>query len=472
MTELVEKCKTGIRRELAHGNYECALQLICTSAEILYNTNQYYMDEELEANLRELALRINPLHQKSFREDTVLFYDGFGLNNRGLAQIYLKALTKNKKVIYIVPEEAKKRIPDIKQILTGHTVAYIRKTPYISSIYEIAKIIEQFCPSCMFFYAYPSDVVGTVILNAYKGKRFQINLTDHAFWLGAKAIDTCIEFRDYGAYISRTYRGIQNIVKIPFYPAVDGEKQFLGFPFEVSDKRVVFSGGNLSKTFDEKNTYYQIVAYLLDHYPSVVFWYAGSGNRNEIDKIIRKYPGRAFITEERPDLFQILQHCLFYLSTYPISGGLMMQYAAIAGIVPLTLRFEHDADGLLIDQEKLGVVYESFDELISEMRKIIEDEEYRLEKGSKLTKSVITQEQFEKALEQLLNEDASLFPIKYAEIETTEFKKLYMDRTSAAMISELIAQKRNPTAFKYFPLRYIRGGVYKLAKKVKKMILN
>ena len=50
----------------------------------------------------------------------------------------------------------------------------------------------------------------------------------------------------------------------------------------------------------------------------------------EMKKIIKKYPNRAYLTPERSDLYQVLKHSVFYLSTYPLCGGLMYQYAAKA----------------------------------------------------------------------------------------------------------------------------------------------
>ena len=77
----------------------------------------------------------------------------------------------------------------------------------------------------MFFYSLPDDVVGTTVMHFYDGylMRYQINLTDHAFWLGSYCIDKCIDFRNYGAKISYEYRKIDSkkIVIIPFYPSIN-----------------------------------------------------------------------------------------------------------------------------------------------------------------------------------------------------------------------------------------------------------
>ena len=115
--------------------------------------------------------------------------------------------------------------------------------------------------------------------------RYQINLTDHAFWLGADSIDKCIEFRDYGATISKKYRRIpiESIVKIPFYPIVNIDMKFQGFPFKKKDyQKVFFSGGALYKTFGDDNRFYRIVSNILNQYNDLIFWYAGSGDDSEL----------------------------------------------------------------------------------------------------------------------------------------------------------------------------------------------
>lgn len=71
-------------------------------------------------------------------------------------------------------------------------------------------------------------------------KRYQINLTDHAFWLGAHAFDYVLEFRDFGANVSRQYHHIapHKILKQPYYPYIDRTLSFQGFPFENYGGRV------------------------------------------------------------------------------------------------------------------------------------------------------------------------------------------------------------------------------------------
>ena len=104
---IVDKLKCGIKSEIRKKNYEAALELILNCANILYQTNLYYVDEDLEGYLKEIANKMEILSPIGEKTDVIFFYDGFGLNSRGLAQIYIKALCQIKKVIYITYEDRK-----------------------------------------------------------------------------------------------------------------------------------------------------------------------------------------------------------------------------------------------------------------------------------------------------------------------------------------------------------------------------
>lgn len=101
---------------------------------------------------------------------------------------------------------------------------------------QLCSFASEFKPHDFFFYSFPNDVVGVTSLNIFEGKvtRYQINLTDHAFWLGARCIDKCIEFRDYGANVSVKYRGISKniIVKLPFIQLLIKTFRFKDFHFK------------------------------------------------------------------------------------------------------------------------------------------------------------------------------------------------------------------------------------------------
>ena len=463
---IVKRLKAGLKLELKNKNYELALELVYNTANVLYQTNLYYEDDDLERSLQEIA---KGLDLKTFAEpnkDALIFYDGFGLNNRGLARIYLKALCKIRKVYYISYKDRKDQIPALLNILnanSGEAFFLDNNCKFTKKIKDLNEIINQIHPQSFVFYSYPSDVVGTTIMSAYaaKMKRYLINLTDHTFWLGAKCLDTCIEFRDYGASISNGFRGISRdkLVKLPYYPEVDRDAKFQGFPFEKRDnQKVIFSGGQLYKTLGGGHKYYQMVDHILERNEDAIFWYAGNGDDRELKKILNKYPLRAFHTEERTDLFQILQRCRLYLSTYPICGGLMYQFAALAGKVPVTLRYDECNEGLLLNQSELNVDFDELEPLYREVERILTDDKYYQIREKQMLRAVVSETEFENKLFSILRGNYA-DDIVYSELDTRNFREEYLTRIDNGDIDRLLTDKKSLNAgIKYMPSEFIRGG--------------
>lgn len=471
------KIKKIIVKKIEKKRWNEALSLISAAVDILYDTNLYYVDWDLENDIAAIAKElIEPgFLKKNLNEDILVFYDGFGLNTRGLAQIYLKALCKIKRVVYITYVEAEKRIPDIQAIVKNNNgkIIYLEKTSLVKRIYALDQMIKTYKPQNFFFYAAPNDVVATTIMNAYQGiiKNFQINLTDHAFWLGAKPIDCCIEFRSYGACISKRYRNIpqDKIFEIPFYPIINYDEKFKGFPFDVKkNQKVVFSGGFLYKTLGGENKYYKIVDYMLEKHQDVIFWYAGRGDQTEIDKIIKKYPNRAYLTAERSDLFQVLKHSYLYLSTYPLCGGLMFQYAASASKVPITLRQGSVTDGFLINQDHLKIQFDDMDLFLNELDYLLDHPEYTQERGELMRKSVISETAFQKAVSQLLENKNTGYEITYKEVDTEEFRQNYLDTLTSTNICLTMARIDNGVVCEVYPWMFLKGCVIRVKNRIEK----
>jgi hypothetical protein len=479
---LVLKNERQIIKLIKKKKYDDVLSLISICASILYTTNICFTDDLLEKSVERVAMELKINDFKSItdynaNDDTVLFYDGFGFNSRGLAQIYLRALCKVKKVVYITFEDRKEIITEVQDILDeyGSERRYLKRrgVKFTNQVKQLNEIIKEFRPGHMFFYAMPDDVVATPILYAYEGMviRYQINLTDHAFWLGAQCLDKCIEFRDYGASISKEYRNVHEskLVVVPFYPILHREKEFKGYPFNIKEgQKVVFSGGSLYKTLGAENQYYQMVDHLLECNKEVIFWYAGSGDDSHMRKIIAKYPERAYLTNERSDLFQVLEHCCFYLSTYPMIGGLMYQYAAMAGCVPLTLKNEiMVSDGFLLNQESINIEFYNVEDLYDEADRLINDEVYRYNRSILMKKSVISPESFESEISKLISGEKKLdFKVSYNHIDTDKMRKWYLSELTKADVDVLFV-KRNTLIYgmQHYPLRIIRGGMH-IAKEI------
>lgn len=474
----ISRIKKKAEKQMGYGNYDAALVLISLAANILYETNIYYMDTDLEGYIKLLSNEIVGANRDYDPEgETILFWDGFGQNSRGLIQIYLNALCRIKKVVYVTYKNNKDRIPDVLKILQEHgsRAVFLSHGTKTNEIEQLDRIIKKHKPAVFIHYSIPSDVVAPVIMHAYEGRmvRYLINLTDHAFWLGAGCLDQCIEFREYGANISNEYRGIDkgSIVYLPYYPVYNRSMKFGGYPFHFDENInvLVFSGGSIYKTHSKGNEYYEIVDYILSKYNNVIFWYAGSGESRPMRKLLKKYQGRAYYTRERKDLFQVLQHCIFYLNTYPVGGGLMIQYAAAAGKIPLTLRYQDSGSGVLIKQEELNMEFDDLPSIKKEIDRLMSDRDYLDEKSSQMKAAVLTPDTFNNTLKEIIDGHTSGFPVEFRHVETEAFRRIYLERVSKGEFYGYFA-RRSSLIFRQFPLEFGFGGVYRLIRIIRKRI--
>lgn len=408
----IEDKKAAIGELVNRGEYGHALQQIGFLAGILYRYNQRYTDDLLEGFLQDIERAVGGGLERSYRpeKNTLLFYDGFGFDNRGLVQIYLKALCRlGYHVVYITGASARGKIPSLERILSSGSaeILFLSQGQILEQYRELCGRILEKRPAAGFLYTVPDDVAGVMAFAHFSGamRRFLIDLTDHSFWLGIRAMDCCLEYRDYGASISLHFRGIprEKIAVVPCYPVIEKELGFQGYPFpkEAGDF-VIFSGGALYKTMDPEHTYYRMVAHCLEHHPGVKFWYAGSGDDTQLKKLMEEYPGRVFHTPERRDLFALLQHVDMYLNTYPIGGGLMMQYSAAAGRAPLTLCRDNEGSGMLLGQERLGIEFYDPEEFRAALSRFIDDPKYRLSLEKDISKSVSNAKVFTNRLKNFL----------------------------------------------------------------------
>lgn len=142
----INTIKRAIDSECSNSNYCGALELISLAGRILYETNLYYRDDFLEDSLRRISGEIVRFpEQYVSSNDTVLFWDGFGLNCRGLIQIYLKALCRCRKVVYVTSASRRKKIPDILRILgqAGGKYYFIASNRKTSAVDELSRIVVR-----------------------------------------------------------------------------------------------------------------------------------------------------------------------------------------------------------------------------------------------------------------------------------------------------------------------------------------
>lgn len=459
-----------IQVALKKKRYNDALAMIGACSRMMYDWNQEYASEFLESALEKSTSLICDWKEIKFDEDVILVYDAFGIDNRGLMQIYLNALCNIKPLIYITYSD--KNIPEIKEILKNNCgkIEFVDSSAnYEKQIQDLWSIICKYKPKNAFLYTTPWDVIGITVFNHLKGRcnRYQINLTDSEFWLGLNSFDKCIEFRDYGAYISNHYRRIEKdkIVKIPFYPQINEKKQFAGYPFEKKDMKVMFSGGSIRKTQGADGQFYSMIRTILRNSDNVLFWYASNGVCEDLIRLMDEFPGRVYHTKERNDLYQIYKHSDIFLNTYPISGGLMLQYSVSAGVIPFTLKYDDEATGILLNEVENYFLYDTEEALCSAVKKVLSDDKVYNELKDKLKNAIITPEDFKRQLELLVDGRQLEHEIVYKAVDVEKFQMTYLERNNYLTYAANISTYKK--CFRYLPVEVFIGLLYRIIRKVR-----
>lgn len=468
------KLEKIIEKGIVSGNMELAMQAVSAYASYLYKERETYTNAFLETSIRKIVESFPFSSEQPTQRNikTVLFYDGFGFDTRGLALIYLKGLSRlGYRIVYVTNSSAQKVQPVIREILKGYPVIWNYLSSGLSQVKRsqyLLNICEKYAPMYAFFYSWSEDASGVLAFQKMKrAKRFFINLTDDAFWLGTAAFDYCIEFRNYGYEISRNHRSIpeNKLVKLPYYPYIDKKKSFEGFPIDVTGKRVVFSGGTLYKTFSEDNLYYKIIGHILENFPDTIFIYAGYGDDSRLKELFQRFSGRVVHLSERKDLFQVMKHSYIFINTYPITGGLMTQYAVAAGLIPLTLDSGNESEGLLLNQAETGVFYDDYHMLLADIERIFSEDAYYLQKQKLLSQGLVTETEFQEELERIIKHHTSKFPL--APVELTIAQQKYSEKEKIQHFEDSIGKLKYRKLFRYFPEIFIRKSCRSLKRKLK-----
>lgn len=447
----IEICKKKIEWLLEKKENEKAAELIEGLSAVLYTYNQIFSSKFIENCLKKISEKIKNTRVEG-RKKRVLFYDGVGNIQRGILYEYVDFFTKRGYCVYYICDSRENvYIEKIKTFKLGSTYILNRSE-------EIQNIVKNISPEMVFIYAQPYDVAGVVAFMRISGpKRFYINHADHAFWIGKNCMDICIEYRDYGASISFKYRGIpkDKIRKVRFYPYIDHERKFEGFPFKKEKNDfIIFSGGSLYKTFDSEETYYKMVQDVLNINSSVKFWYAGNKISGPFIKLLNKNNGRVFFTKERKDFFAVLQHVDLFLNTYPLPGGQMMQYACAAGKVPLTLKHGNDGDGFIIGREH---EYISREGLLQDIKKYIFDSEYRRNMEQETKKKVWDEKNFDDDLINCIDGNRKQ-KVTYYDPDISAMRSTFYDNFHIYSFDYLLFNKDNPKIRVLYPFSFLVCG--------------
>ena len=410
ITDIYYRLKRHAFKSYKSGFFDKCLKYINISAHIAYKFSWIFKDDDFELLLMKISKSIlKPVEHYTPVENKYVFYDSFSYDNRGLTQQYIRALMNlNIDFLYITESSDKNRYSQeiISELIEYNKVEIIEipnDFKYTKKIDMIYNKIVSYKPSKLFMHLAPYAVSPLVAFYALPKEiiKYQINLTDHAFWLGVGCLDYSFEFRPYGCTLTTNQRKIskERILLMPYYPIVNKLK-FQGFPVECEGKVIVFSGGAYPKILGENNFFLNLVKRMLLANADAIFLFAGSGDAEPINKFIseNELENRFILLGHRTDINEVFKHCDIFMSTYPLGGGLMAQLAAINSkpIISYSTidKISSWPEETICQFKKIKITHTDIDEFLIEAHKLISNVNYRLSTGVDLKECVVSIDKF------------------------------------------------------------------------------
>jgi len=431
----------------AYKNYvkcklERALKDLEAAAEWAYNFNHIYTDHEAELLLMQIGEKaIEPVQVDSPMADHCVLIDSFLLDNRGLSQQYLRAMMANGMHILVIYTNTvghigKDTLAEIKAYDKAEIISYPRSIDRIDEARQVVNAIHNYRPSRIFLHVSPVDTVALMACHAVKNaKIYQINLTDHAYWIGAEFIDYTLEFRPYGMTVSQEKRGLkpEQCLALPYYPITPMAAVFEGVPEMPKDAIKVFTGGTLYKILGKDDIFFRIMECILDISPKVYILVAGFYPDKRFDEKVSKIKGveRVLQIGVRKDIDAVFDHCDIYLGTYPMAGGLMSQYAA-KHAKPI-IAYHDEGDLMNVVEEFVSYnnhdfcSFDNLDAMTAYAEKLICDENYRIAQGKLLQDGMMNEECFNKKFQETITSHHFSFTWHKDQIDYDAFFERYLD---------------------------------------------
>lgn len=462
--------------ELKKNNIEATLDALYHLCALQHLFNYKLYDFEIEELLEIIANR--KYEKLDFQtEKNLIFYDSVALDNSALSMQYLRVINKlGYRIIYIInsPYASEKARGLVEYAIEQKIIVKIieKESHSEKGIDKIVSLINWYKPEIAFLHMANDDVYGNVAFyTVAKTKKYYINHGDEQFWVGTGIADYVLEFRGMGLDTSIRYRGIpeERCLVNPYFPILKST-DFKGFEFEIPDDSfVIFSGGRFVKVYSESGKFLDVVRTILERYPNTFFIFAGSGDKRPMLDFVEKHAlsSRWKVIGYRSDLLGLMKNVDLYLGTYPQSGALMAQYVAAAGtpIVEMNTNNGGVTEDMLSKLKGWTVTMDNWDTYFERIDRLITDKEYREAFAEALKSSLVTEEEFQENLLEILTKQKS--SASYVRRETNlelrserllEAENRYLHRVPGIMSNKLM--------FKYYPLTALHNLLNYLKYKV------
>lgn len=447
-------------------NWNKAASYLSSAAKWAYQFNFIYSDSEADALIKRISdAQIKQVNVNQPIDNRYVLIDSFCFDNRGLTQQYLRAMIQNEvEILYICTAKTIDSGSDILNELSKYpkarTLLFVGDSINMIEMGRgIVEEISRYAPPHIFLHIAPWDITALLACSAVSGSTiYNINLTDHAFWLGSSLLDYNIEFRPYGMTVSLEKRGLkpEQLLQQPFYPVAPISHPFRGFPKMPDNAVIVFTGGALYKILGKNDVFFHMMEAVLSIAPNVYILVAGFDSSAVFDEKCSKINGKDRVLQigVRDDIDAVFQECDIYLSTYPVSGGLMCQYAAKYKKPILAYRDIDDRENAveeMVNHFSNGCSsYTDLSLFLDYARKLILDKRFRQDEGNAIHKGLMTAEAFSASFPNLVSSHTKRWNWSCDSIDYEAFSAHYLEleNDSLAATKELLRERRLHLLFK------------------------
>lgn len=464
----------------AHGysdkrKWSKALTDLESAAAWAYAFNWMYADRDADSLLKSIAISTVPQSEIiDIIPQRCVLVDSFCMDNKGLTQQYMRAMIQNQmEILYVCTSKSLSNGPDILKEIRDYPKAELLlfdKTDgdRVKIASQIAQAIKAYSPSAIFLHIAPWDTIALMACCSVKGSLiYNINLTDHAYWMGSTFLDYNLEFRPYGMTVSLEKRGLKSeqLLPLPFYSIKPLSQVFIGFPPMPKKAVKIFTGGALYKMLGKNDVFFHIMERLLAISPNVYILVAGFDySKLFFEKCSQMSNNRRIIQiGVRRDIDAVFENCDIYLSTYPISGGLMTQYAASHAKPILAYRTKDDTENaieeLLNHYQKEFHSFTDMDEMCEYAKKLVMDVKYRQDEGRILQKGMMTSERFADVFSHLIASGRPLWNWTKDQIDYDAFTDHYIDLENQNGIPATLRLVREQKLSLYSKLPSFRANI-------------
>lgn len=453
-----------INRLVEDGNYCEALETIDTFALVAEKINDIFRSDILEDTLKYIGENVIgkvTIDYSKHSSKKIVFYDQVG-TTICLALQYLRALKSlDYEVFYIferksfqIDAQLKKEVEDICV-----KTSYYEGDYSISTAKSIQESIVEFGAPKLIVQSPCFGALGSSIFYSLMGiEIYRIVPGDQHFYIGVDCMDHFLEYRDFGINVAvhRRKIPINKIHYLPYYPIVESNIPFQGFPESVKGKLLIGAAAREEK-FHGSNWFFDKSKYILEKYDNVVILFIGGKSEKVLDFVEKNsLQNRFFVLGYRRDFVECMKHIDVFFDSYPWGSALTSMTAAYFS-KPIISYHEkkyslESLNGWLKRKDGKAISYSDDSQLCNYLEKIIKDKQFRSEEGGFVKQSLPSVSFFTKGLQTILEKN----------VFVCEFESLNLDvlRDRSAMYLNL-QREFSPTIIKRLFQRFHRFNFFR-----------